>query len=373
MHFFIKFEIMKRRAIFLSITLSFFASSNLHAQKNVDKPMSILGGITNDVLCLTKGFQTEYIAAGTWDRKIVVYKNDSTLSAITTLSRHLAPVTALCFSRDGRVLMSGSNDNSIIMWDSVFQYKKMFEGHTGKINALLIDPSRRFLISGSEDRQIILWNIETGKLMKKVDNQFAVTAFAQSNDIRSLYVSGNEAIIKQYAIGSWQIARTFTGHTDIVNDIAISQNNKYMISGSNDKTARIWDLQTGKELRKLAVDCWKVQAVAFSRDSRFAATGCNDGTIKVWEVETGKLIANIISEGENIKSVVFSKFANQLISASTLRNRNDYGLRIWPTYIPVNQPMNNQTPQDSTSKSTKQPAVVIPKTQAKPQTPAPRK
>lgn len=357
----------------LIILLPIITCNKLFAQKTVDKPMSILNGIGNDVLCLTKGIQTDYIAAGTWDRKVVVYKNDSNLTAVTTLDRHLAPVTALCFSRDGRVLMSGSNDNTIIMWDSIFRFKKMFEGHTGKINALLIDPSRRFLISGSEDRQIILWNIETGKLVKKVDNIFAVTAFAQSNDIRSLYVSGNEPTIKQYAIGSWQVSRSFLGHTDVVNDIAISPNNKYMISGSNDKTARIWDLQTGKELRKLAVDCWKVQAVAFSRDSRFAATGCNDGSIKVWEVETGKLIANILSEGENIKSVVFSKFANQLISASILRNRNDYGLRIWPTYIAVIQPSNTPLSQDSTTKNAKQPELVAPKTQVKPQTPAPRK
>lgn len=315
-------------------TLLAFGVSSAFAQKTVSDPIVILSGSQNDIHALCTHVQSDYIAAGDWDKKILIYKNDSSLSLTHTLDKHLAPITALGMSRDGKVLVSGSQDKSIIVWDSVFNFKGTLDGHTAKINALLIDPSKRFLISGSEDRNIILWNLQQGKLLKKIDNGTAINAFAQSSDIKSLYVAGAEPTIKQYTIGTWQVARTFAGHTDVVNAIAISPNSQYMISGSNDKTARIWDLKTGKELRKLAVECWKVQAVAFTRDSKYAATGCNDGTIKIWEVETGKLIANIQSTGENIKSMLFSKFGNQLLSSSTLRGRSDFGVRVWPTFIP---------------------------------------
>lgn len=321
----------KRIQAFFIFSLSAFGA---FAQKNVTEPIVILPGSQNDIHALITHVQSDYIAAGDWDKKILIYKSDSSLTLMHTLDRHLAPITALGMSRDGKVLASGSQDKSIILWDSAFNFKGTLDGHAAKINALLIDPSKRFLISGSEDRNIILWNIEQGKLLKKIDNGVPVYAFAQSSDIRSLYIAGAEPAIKQYTIGTWQVARTFAGHTDVVNAIAISPNSQYMISGSNDKTARIWDLKTGKELRKLAVDCWKVQAVAFTRDSRYAATGCNDGTIKVWEVETGKLVANIQSNGENIKAILFSKFGNQLLSSSTLRGRSDFGVRVWPTFIP---------------------------------------
>jgi WD40 repeat protein len=304
------------------------------AQKTVTEPIVILPGSQNDIHTLCAHVQSDYIAAGDWDKKILIYKNDSSLTLTHTLDRHLAPITALGMSRDGKVLVSGSQDKSIIVWDSAFNFKGSLDGHNSKVNALLIDPSKRFLISGGEDRNIILWNLEQGKQLKKIDNGAPIHMFAQSNDIKSLYVVGAEPVIKQYTIGTWQIARTFAGHTDVVNAIAISPNSQYMISGSNDKTARIWDLKTGKELRKLPVDCWKVQTVAFTRDSRYAATGCNDGTIKIWEVETGKLVANIQSSGENIKAILFSKFGNQLLSSSMLRGRSDFGVRVWPTFIP---------------------------------------
>lgn len=354
-----------KKYTFLLLLFATFASSK--AQTVVKEPMHTLTGISNDVHVLSGSHTGGYIAAGTWDKQIVIYKNDSSLKLHTTLSRHMAPVTSICFSRDGRLMASGASDKTIIVWDSVFNFKKSFEGHTGKVNALLFDPGKRFLISGGDDRQILLWNLEKGAVVKKVDNQFAVHSFAQSNDLRSLYVAGNEPVIKVYTIGTWQITKTFNGHTDIVNDIDISLNGQYMISGSNDKTARIWDLKTGKELRKLGVECWKVQSVAFSRDSKFAATGCNDGNIKIWEVETGKLVTHIESTGENIKDLFFSKFGNQILSAALLRGKTDFGIRVWPTAIALPNLSTPTSKMDSVQTSTKKPTKPIakPKTSGK--------
>jgi WD40 repeat protein len=358
------FESMNKLIVFC---ISLTTSISLSAQTVVKEPLHTLSGIVNDVHVLSGSHTGGYIAAGTWDKQIVIYKNDSSLKLHKTLSRHMAPITSICFSRDGRLMASGASDKTIIVWDSVFNFKKSFEGHSGKVNALLFDPSKRFLISGGDDRQILLWSIEKGTVVKKVDNQFAVHSFAQSNDLRSLYVAGNEPVIKVYTIGTWQITKTFLGHTDIVNDIDISSNGQYMISGSNDKTARIWDLKTGKEIRKLGVECWKIQAVAFSRDSKYAATGCNDGNIKIWEVETGKLITHIESTGENIKDLFFSKFGNQILSAALLRGKTDFGIRVWPTAIVVANLSTPSSKMDSVQTSTKQlvKPIAKPKTSGK--------
>ena len=135
-----------------------------------------------------------------------------------------------------------------------------------------------------------------------------------------------------YSLTNIQVVKTFDGRTDIVNCIDISKNNLYMISGSNDKSARIWDLKTGKELRKLNVDCWKVTEVAFSDDSKYAVTGCNDGSIKIWEVETGKLLSKIESPGNVVRDITFVKNKNIAV-ANMLRGSKEYGVRIWPTGI----------------------------------------
>ena len=123
-----------------------------------------------------------------------------------------------------------------------------------------------------------------------------------------------------------KVVKSLDGHTDAVNDIKISPNGKFLLSGSNDKTARIWNLTTGKQIRILPVDCWKVITVAFSADSRYAITGCNDGSVKIWETETGKLIQSIENPANIARSVSFAKDNSRILAAFMQRNGTEFGL-----------------------------------------------
>ena len=151
-----------------------------------------------------------------------------------------------------------------------------------------------------------------------------------------------------------KVIKTLDGHTDVVNDIAITRDGKFMVSGSNDKTARVWDLTTGKQVRILPVDCWKVTTVSISDDNQYATTGCNDGSIKVWELATGKLINSIDFSGSIARNVMFGKTNQHILGAFMLRNSTEYGLRVYPSKIsltPVNVSLKNNTnPADSAKK-----------------------
>jgi WD40 repeat protein len=174
----------------------------------------------------------------------------------------------------------------------------------------------------------------------------SVNSLAQTNDPRYIYVASAIPQIRVYNLTNSQVAKTFDGHADVVNAIAISPNNKLLISGSNDKTARIWDIVTGKQIRALPVNCWKVTAVAFTEDGKYAVTGCNDGSIKVWAVETGLLISDI--DGINyVKDLVFSKNTQTVLSAAMLKETKDYGLRVWPSGIEPPASKNIINPSDS--------------------------
>jgi len=327
--------------------LSCFIVQTAWTQSGVSKPNKILAGHTNDISALATSANGEFIASGGWDKVISIYTNDSLNRLVKSIpDAHLAPLSALAFSRDGKLLASGSADNTIRIWDSVFNMVRLLEGHTGRVTALLIDPTRRFLLSGAEDRQIILWDIKSGKVLKKLDNGSIVHAFALGTDGKTLYVAGNETEIKAYTIGVWTVGRYLTGHSDVVNSISLSPDGKFLLSGSNDKTARIWDLTTGKESKKLAVDCWKVQSVSYTRDGKYAATGCNDGTVRIWQTDGAKLISSITAEGENVKGLAFGKNNETIAVGNMLRGKTDYGVRIWPTFIPKSSSQTAE-PKDS--------------------------
>lgn len=311
-------------------------------------PKAILPGHTNDIDAVSYA-QTGFIATGSFDEHINIYKADSPFHLVKTLTGHMGPVNVVAFNKTGKLLASASEDRVIFLWDSLWRLSKRFEAHRDKVNCLIFDNYGRYLFSGSDDKTFIVWDIISGKPVKNINNGQPVTAIAPK-DVKSVYVAGTEPKIKLYDLMTGKVVKTLDGHTDAVNDIAITKDGKFMVSGSNDKTARVWDLNTGKQLRILPVDCWKVTTVSLSDDGKYAVTGCNDGSLKVWEIATGKLIQSVDGTEMIARNVVFGPNNQTLLAAYMLRSGTEYGLRVYPSQVPAPQTFGKLV-MDSTLKS----------------------
>ena len=77
--------------------------------------------------------------------------------------------------------------------------------------------------------------------------------------------------------------RTFEGHSEPVNSAMFSSDGKYIVSASQDKTVKIWDIATGKELQTLEGHTSYVNFASFSPDSKYIVTASDDKTIKIWD------------------------------------------------------------------------------------------
>ena len=78
------------------------------------------------------------------------------------------------------------------------------------------------------------------------------------------------------------------GHSDRINSVAFSVDGRFVLTGSGDKSARLWETATGKELRRFKGHSDSITSVAFSADRRLVLTGSSDDTARVWETATGK-------------------------------------------------------------------------------------
>src|SRR5438874_2825477 len=78
------------------------------------------------------------------------------------------------------------------------------------------------------------------------------------------------------------------GHTLALGGLAYSADGLHVATASYDRTAKVWEAATGKELATLAGHNATVEAVAFSLDGKFLATGSYDGTVKLWDWRVSK-------------------------------------------------------------------------------------
>lgn len=95
------------------------------------------------------------------------------------------------------------------------------------------------------------------------------------------------------------------GHELAVISVAISPDSNYVATGSRDKSAKLWELSTGREVRSFLGHQFSVNSLDFSSDGKYLITGNGDQTAKVWEVSTGKEILSVHPDKERLTDVVF--------------------------------------------------------------------
>ena len=85
------------------------------------------------------------------------------------------------------------------------------------------------------------------------------------------------------------------GHKNSVRSVAITQDGKYIVSGSDDETIKLWDIQTGKEVRSFEGHTDIVRSVAITPDGKYIVSVSNDKTIKLWDIQSGALHVSFVS------------------------------------------------------------------------------
>ena len=118
--------------------------------------------------------------------------------------------------------------------------------------------------------------------------------------------------------------RDIEGHPDCVNRVAVNWDRKLAISASNDHTLKVWDIESGRELRTLKGHVDSVHSVAVSKDGRCAISASEDTTLKVWDVESGREVRTLRGHKNSVWGVALSADGKSAISAS-----DDHTLKVW--------------------------------------------
>jgi len=126
-----------------------------------------------------------------------------------------------------------------------------------------------------------------------------------------------------------QCLRILEGHTDDVIRVRMSPDGRRAVSGSSDKTLRVWDLETGECLRILKGHTGSVGCVCVSSNGRRAVSGSFDG-LRVWDLETGECLRAIEGHGAEVRSVCLSPDGRRAVTGSgSITYSKDNTVRVW--------------------------------------------
>jgi len=181
---------------------------------------------------------------------------------------------------------------------------RLFLGHTGPVSQAAFSPDGKRILSGSGwpegDATIRLWDVATGKELRRFQPKSGMTGAwsgDRANEVNSVAISADGRRALSGGVGAevilWDLEtgkeiRRFSGHTGTIWAVCFSPDGRRALSGSIDHTVRLWDVDSGRQIRVFLGHTAWVHSVCFAPDGGRALSGSRDKTARLWDVDTGR-------------------------------------------------------------------------------------
>ncbi|HEU4561293.1 MAG TPA: NB-ARC domain-containing protein [Longimicrobium sp.] len=157
----------------------------------------------------------------------------------------------------------------------------------------------------------------TGALLRTlVGHTFDVNAVVVTPDGRRAVSASDDRTLKVWDLETGELERTLAGHRGSVGAVAVTPDGRRAISASGDRTLKVWDLETGEVERTLAGHTESVTAVALTPEGRHAVSASKNGWLKVWDLETGEEERTLSGHTDLVNSVAVTPEGRRAVSAS---------------------------------------------------------
>src|SRR5260221_7492705 len=284
------------------------------------------------------------------------------------ISGHIGDVNTVAFSTDGEYLLTGGNDDRVVMWDKtarkmVRQFQLIPDNG---VRRAIFSPDGKYIMIVKQGivgyTSLFLLNSSTGEVLHNGNILDFISSVAFSPDGRYLLANGNSLFdvhnlnspvrnfqepdiawgddgvfspngnsVAQAGASGVQLWDVATGsrlhhfdHTAPVNHVAYSPDGKLLLTSTvNDNLVHLWDIQSSSELRTLAGHTSVVNSIAFSPDGTSVLTGSADNTVRLWGTTTGQELRRL-QTNQVVHSAAFSPDGQFIVAG--LRNGL---LRLW--------------------------------------------
>ncbi|MBE2206781.1 MAG: caspase family protein [Saprospiraceae bacterium] len=230
---------------------------------------------------------------------------------------HRAEVWSVCYSPDGKKIVSGSSDKTMKEWSvDSGECLQTFTGHSGIITSVCYSPDGKRILSGS-GVIVTEWCMESGKCLRDLaGHSDVIRSVCYSPDGNKVLSGSDDGTIKEWSVENGACIRTFYGHSYGVNSVRYNSDGKKVLSGHLMGSIMVWSVESGECLQTFQGHHGMVSCVCYSPDEKKILSGSWDNTVKEWSVETGECLQTLKGHYSEVNSVCYSPDGKKILSGA---------------------------------------------------------
>ena len=306
---------------------------------DAEEEQAKLTGHTGEVFSVAISPDGTRAVTGSSDKSVRIWDLD-TGTELAALEGHRRPVWSVAVTPDGAKVVSASGDGALRIWDLATETEEaILTGHAGEVFSVAVTPDGTRAVTGGDDGSVRVWDLLLGREQATLTGHSGwVWAVAVTPDGTRAVSGGEDGSVRVWDLATGRMQTTLTGHTRQVLAVSVAPDGTRAVSGSSDGSVRVWDLAPSREqapaeapaaapapapARASAPDSWTF-SLAVTQDGRHAVSGSDDGSVRLWDLTRGRTLATLTGHRRPVWAVAVTADGSRAVTGSS-----DKSVRVW--------------------------------------------